>query len=183
LKIDIVRQAKISSGNASIIAPFAQTEAAELFIEGIDPSYNEYIEESITDIFAGLAPIAAKYFDVSGNSKISKFRNVLKSKAGDYINACEAKRRREFIMPVLNAVQALDKSEMAALAENLVSLTALKQKVSLELETVGGPIDVAFISKYDGFIWIKRKHYFSSDLNPFFLQRYLQADRNSDWLT
>jgi hypothetical protein len=27
--------------------------------------------------------------------------------------------------------------------------------------------------KGDGLIWIKRKHYFESDLNPFFFQRYL----------
>jgi len=62
---------------------------------------------------------------------------------------------------------------MALLAENLVSLTALKQKISLETETVGGPIDVAFISKNDGFIWIKRKHYFDGKLNPFFFDKYL----------
>ena len=36
-------------------------------------------------------------------------------------------------------------------------------------ETVGGPIDVALIiSKGDGLIWIKRKHYFSPELNPQF---------------
>jgi hypothetical protein len=58
-------------------------------------------------------------------------------------------------------------------AENLVRLTALRQKVSLEIETVGGSIDVAIISKHDGFVWIKRKHYFDRELNPFFVQKYL----------
>jgi hypothetical protein len=29
--------------------------------------------------------------------------------------------------------------------------------VSLDAETVGGPIDVAVISKCDGFVWVKRK--------------------------
>ncbi len=38
-------------------------------------------------------------------------------------------------------------------------------------ESVGGPIDVAVISKADGFIWIKRKHYFDPALNPRFLAR------------
>jgi len=65
---------------------------------------------------------------------------------------------------------------MATLAESLVSTTAMKQKVSLELETVGGPIDVAFISRNDGFIWIKRKHYFEEKLNPFFFQKYLPRE-------
>jgi len=28
------------------------------------------------------------------------------------------------------------------------------------------------ISRGDGFVWIKRKHYFSPDLNPHFLANY-----------
>jgi hypothetical protein len=39
-------------------------------------------------------------------------------------------------------------------------------------ESVGGPVDVAVISKGDGFIWIKRKHYFSPDLNSQFFNNY-----------
>ena len=44
----------------------------------------------------------------------------------------------------------------------------------MDAETVGGPIDVAVISKADGFIWIKRKHYFSKELNPHFVANYFR---------
>ena len=44
----------------------------------------------------------------------------------------------------------------------------------MDSETVGGPIDVAVISKGDGFIWIKRKHYFDPKLNPHFMAKYLK---------
>lgn len=175
MKIAMVREAKISTETPAVIAPFAQRDAADLFMEGIDPTYNEYLEEGFSDLLVGIADVSARYFAITDKTKIAKLESVLKSRAASYINACTKKRRRDFVMPVLRSVQALDKSEMAALAENLVSLTALKQKVSLELETVGGPIDVAFISKHDGFIWIKRKHYFEADLNPFYFQRYLKA--------
>ncbi len=67
----------------------------------------------------------------------------------------------------------LPKDELAAMAEALVSLTSFKRKVTMESETVGGPIDVAVISKGDGFVWIKRKHYFDAELNPqFFSNNY-----------
>ena len=56
----------------------------------------------------------------------------------------------------------------------LVSLTSFKRKFSLDAETVGGPIDVAVLSKGDGFVWIKRKHYFKAELNPHFLTDYFQ---------
>lgn len=30
---------------------------------------------------------------------------------------------------------------------------------------VGGPIEIAAITKHEGFKWVKRKHYFNSELN------------------
>ena len=60
---------------------------------------------------------------------------------------------------------------MAELAETLIMLESLKEKVTRPTESVGGPIDVCVISKSDGFIWIKRKHYFDPKLNPSFFRR------------
>jgi len=73
---------------------------------------------------------------------------------------------------VLNVVSILPKDELAFMAESLVKLTSFKRRVTMETETVGGPIDVAVISKGDGFIWIKRKHYFKSSENPQFFINY-----------
>jgi hypothetical protein len=42
----------------------------------------------------------------------------------------------------------------------LVSLTALRARVSArEKETVAGPIDVAVLSKGEGFVWIRHKNF------------------------
>jgi hypothetical protein len=68
---------------------------------------------------------------------------------------------------------------MAAMAESLVHITSLRRRISLNAETVGGPIDVALISKGDGLVWIKRKHYFDSELNPAFMQNYLKTPTHS----
>lgn len=77
------------------------------------------------------------------------------------------KHKREFhVDPILEVVAMLPKDDLASMAESLVNLTVLKRRISTDQETVGGPIDVAVISKGDGFIWIKRKHYFTKDLNP-----------------
>ena len=40
------------------------------------------------------------------------------------------------------------------------------------------PIDVAVISKGDGFIWIRRKHYFNAELNPSFFRRKYREVQN-----
>lgn len=78
----------------------------------------------------------------------------------------------KFVSPVVDTVSSLPKGELATMAEALVNLTQFRQKITMELETVGGPIDVAVISKGDGFIWINRKHYFKKEFNPYFFQKY-----------
>jgi len=72
----------------------------------------------------------------------------------------------------IQLIQNLPKAELAVMAETLVNLTSFKKMFSRGMETVGGPIDVAVISKGDGFIWIKRKHYFEPELNPHFIARH-----------
>lgn len=60
--------------------------------------------------------------------------------------------------PIIGIVEHLPKQELANMAEALVSITSLKRRVSPHDEDVGGPIDVATISKGDGFQWTKGKH-------------------------
>lgn len=80
----------------------------------------------------------------------------------------------------MTVVAALPKDELAAMAESLVNLTSFKRKMSMDAETVAGPIDVAVISKGDGFIWIKRKHYFERELNPQFFANYYREAENGE---
>ncbi|HLY55423.1 MAG TPA: hypothetical protein VKS60_07700 [Stellaceae bacterium] len=76
--------------------------------------------------------------------------------------------------PMRRVLGALPFDELAELAHTLVLLESLKERVTSASSSVSGPIDVAVISKNDGFIWIKRKHYFDPKLNPrYFLRRGL----------
>ena len=62
-------------------------------------------------------------------------------------------------MPIQDAID---------LAEFLVDLTIKFERFILTpgAGTVGGPIEVAAITKHEGFKWVKRKHYFNRELNP-----------------
>lgn len=57
-----------------------------------------------------------------------------------------------FINPILSVLSTLPKTELASMAESLVNLTSMKRHISSVSETVGGPIDVALISKGDGLV-------------------------------
>jgi hypothetical protein len=52
-----------------------------------------------------------------------------------------------------------------ALAKFMVETTSGYSHFLLGPDTVGGPVEVAGISLHEGFKWIARKHYFSTDLN------------------
>lgn len=60
-------------------------------------------------------------------------------------------------MPIQDAIE---------LAEFMVDLTIKHSRFTPGAATVGGPIEIAVITKYEGFKWIKRKYYYSRDLNP-----------------
>ena len=79
---------------------------------------------------------------------------------------------KQYIAPLVDTVAYLEKEDMADMAESLVSLTFLKRRMMSSEESVGGPVDVAIISKSDGFVWIKRKHYFQNELNHQFFSNY-----------
>ena len=92
--------------------------------------------------------------------------------ATEFINKTSEQFRHGYTDPLLNTVVNLDKEDMSNMAESFVSLTSLVRRMSPMEETVGGPVDVIFISKGDGLIWMKRKHYFNPDLNAQFFANY-----------
>lgn len=79
--------------------------------------------------------------------------------------------------PLVQVILSLSIQEMAHLAESLLGLESLKERVTLPSESVGGPIDVAAITKSEGLVWIKRKHYFEADLNLRYATRLQRAIR------
>ena len=50
--------------------------------------------------------------------------------------------------------------EMACLAENMIKATELHRKITFQQESVGGLIDLAVITRNDGFQWLNRKSWY-----------------------
>ena len=160
------------------IVPFAQKEMVHTFMEGIDPSLKSMIEDSVGILFAGVTETileeVKKRSPELGSQLEDDLLEALTQLLKDLLNQWDSKRHSSYTGPVMNVVASLPKDELAAMAESLVSITKFKRRVSEQQETVGGPIDVVVITKGDGFVWIKRKHYFKSDLNPRFMSNYLK---------
>lgn len=62
-----------------------------------------------------------------------------------------------------------DVRAMAELAESVINLTGFQRILTFEQEGVGGPVDVAGITKNDGFTWLRRKSwYHNKDVNDMY---------------
>lgn len=171
---------EISHKTDASIIPFAQRDMVDTFIQGIDPSYKNLEESYLSKIFDEFAELALNTLKNEATENESKSKKILQKSSdkiiADFQTKLENYRQEMYIDPVLSVVSMLSKDELAAMAETLVNLTSFKRKITMGSETVGGPIDVAVISKGDGFVWIKRKHYFKPELNPHFFANYYKEE-------
>lgn len=180
LIIDEVNYHDISRDRTSVIQAFAQSDMVFRFMEGVDQDYLQVLETGMEALLYKFGDALIEKYS-TGNRNVINARKTRTRKAAalmveEMMRIQDNIRREIFVNDVVRTVDILPKEELAKLAESLVSLTSLKRRVSSDLESVGGPIDVAIISKGDGFIWTKRKHYFEPELNPQFVRRYLSNE-------
>lgn len=165
LKFIIKDKIEESTYSSSII-PLAQPDVINTFIKGVSDKYMNAIPGLIkSEINKRISLIEGDQTEIQ-----KKFENIQDTIVSMLLN----KSREEYINPLFESLHSLQIPDLASLAESLVNITSLKRKFSLDgyQQTVGGPTDVATISSNDGFIWIKRKHYFDKELNPHFERRY-----------
>ena len=162
------------------IMPFAQTDTVASFLSGISPQLMNNVMNRLHHVFDEYNEVIKmqikplKLDDSDVDHIIEELHNNRRKLMNEYFDYIVGAQQHYHINPMIQAIEFLPKNEMAEVAESLVSITSFRQKISLDQETVGGAIDVAVISKTDGFVWIKRKHYFSADINPMFMSKYIK---------
>jgi hypothetical protein len=171
----IEEERTINSNNFSEIIPLAQTTMAETFMNGISKATFIHIGDSANNILDKILRYIGKSGTLSSDEVVI---NDIKTKfIKEFADELLKEFKRSHIDPMKVVVGILPIAELAELAEMLVRMESLKERVTRNSEEVSGPIDVAVISKGDGFIWIKRKHYFDPNLNPrFFKKRESNAE-------
>jgi hypothetical protein len=156
---DIDRQ-----GDTAAVVPFAQTDMAERFIHGIDAQSEQGLEKIMTGMVSDILSAKPRTFPVA-------VRGPLLEAARAHFRAGVGELKMRSEQNLKGVVDHLSKKELADVAYSLVELTSRKRRYSSDPETVGGPIDVAIMTRNEGFVWVRRKHYFDAELNPEFFKR------------
>ena len=151
-----VEEKREAINNYAQIKPLAQEDVIYTFCKGISDEYitaiSSEFDSVIIEKIKGLSPL---FTEVHKKELLTTFTNC-KNRVKDKITEIS---RKKHISPIIESVKLISLSEMAFLAENLVNMTSLKRTYCLDgqQQTVGGPTDVAVLSKGDGFVWVKNK--------------------------
>lgn len=166
LRFFLKEKAEISEKNSASVTPLAQTDVMQTFLFGINGKFLEDLAEAIPKQIGVIIDRVGDDCFTEGNKNV--VRSELNTVTESIINHMTAIAGNNYMLPIMQSVSSLPIEELALLAESMINITSLRRKVALDrnIGTVGGPIDVSIISKGDGFIWLKRKHYFDPKYNP-----------------
>jgi len=178
----------VDDTNDAVIAPFAQSNDVRTFMEGMGRDITEFFDKAIAEVARKGVPektVQALRKKHAIDDKLAEDILHIAQEIGNGTYDEITRKLRElkhsrYVNPVLQATRFLQKEDLAMMAETLVNLVSFRKQVTMEVETVGGPIDVAVITKGDGFVWIKRKSYFSAELNHRFFRNYFDDGEHHD---
>jgi len=145
--------------NYAQIKPLAQDDIIYTFCKGISEDYITSIPIEVDTLIKNRIKSLPSTYTDSQKQELLLLMSDCQSKISAKINEISQQKN---IQPIMKSVKLISLSEMAFLAENLVNMTSLKRTYCLDgqQQTVGGPTDVAILSKGDGFTWIKCKNSF-----------------------
>lgn len=152
----------ISDANPVAICPYAQIDIMEALLTGVDPYFfsnmchrSERMFNDITD------QLSADYMMEDDSGEIDAILNKVKySDLARQFKQYGKKIQEEERCQWLKALHDYSLQDMAHLAENLIAMTSFERHMTFSQEGVGGLIDLAVITKNNGFTWLNRKSWY-----------------------
>ena len=152
---------RINDSHPVAVCPFAQKDVTKSLLRGIHARWSQDLLDRLD---MALDPFCSEIFDLGDSQLNGEFLDGLLD-----VSMTDKCRR---IIP--DGIRFLDKKQrnweknlkdydlkaLAELAESLIDLTGFHRILTFEQEGVGGPVDLAVISKNDGFTWLRRKSWY-----------------------
>ena len=148
------RASDMTADGGPVFQPFAQDRMIKTFLTGMDPHLKMFLfgetlklsSHVVTDL-VGAAPLTdgqrAKLYQDYSEQNLAQ---ALKA----FFGAIDQYQFMAHTAPILRAIQTLPKKELGETAASLIKLNSFQQKVMHAVETVGGPISLATITRNEG---------------------------------
>ncbi len=140
-----VDEARVGAADA-VVVPFAQRETIDMIIGGIHPRLRDKLIEDV------------EHWMPNGKNGEAKNPERIEKRKKKFASYIREEILQRYDQPFMGAISALPRQDLAKMAEALVNLTAFLMHMTADQdETVAEPIDVALLSKCDGFTWVRHK--------------------------
>lgn len=149
---------QISNENESAIVPFAQVDVMMTVMKGISPALHEKVDELAKETASQTKDKMIEAMKEAGvdEATIAKIKETnLDDITDKHDEQVQEFIQTEYVNGLVDTVEAFGVEDMADMAESLISITNLQRHITASEESVGGPVDVAVITRDEGFIWLK----------------------------
>lgn len=158
----------------SHISQFATTSMVDVFTKGYGFGMWMAVDDAIDGMFGDLP---ATICNAAGVQLPPTTGAILQTAREEFHRAWTNRLHEENFAKIQGTIGTLPIDEMVHLAETMIVLESLKEKVTSPSQSVGGPVDIAVIAREEGLVWVKRKQFFDSEKNPRFVLRQQQIYR------
>ena len=138
----------------------AQRDAIDQYLMGYDRSL---VDEIVNSALEGLSELGNKLTEhlALENEAAESLKTMINEHHAGLDNrlAEEVDKFSEenYLGSLRQTISSLSPADLVDVARSLIELQALRQTTTGQLNTVGGPIDVALISPLTGFEWVRHK--------------------------
>ncbi len=156
------RGVDMASDGAPVIQPFAQDRMIRTFLTGVDPYLRMFMFGETLKLSLNLVTdVISRAPNLNDTQRQELFQdyseNNLSFALREFFRSVDSYQYAVHTRPIFRAVGVLPKKELGETASSLIKLNSFQQKVMHSIETVGGPIDVAVITRNGGLEWKKEK--------------------------
>jgi hypothetical protein len=168
LRYESTQEKEISNKRSGMVCPFAQRDMIDTFFHGINPQIfteiGNILKEEIREAIELIHKKHPQIPKADLVTPLNKAQTNSKNKILEY-------SKKHYINPIIQSIGYLRKEDLVEFAESLINITSIKRKTNSQLQSVGGPIDIAIITKHEGFVWVKRKDIIDKELNSAYFNR------------
>ena len=142
------------------IYPIGQRDSIDLVLKGLDYRLVQIASDAVMQT---MFPKTDEETDPTGDKKSHQAADKdidpeFSSKIYTAIEeSFEEWSENKYVKGLRGAIASLPVASLATVARSLIEVQSLSQTITGEMGTVGGPIDVATISREHGFQWIRHK--------------------------
>ncbi len=148
------RAADMTSDGGPIVQPFAQDRMIRTFLTGMDQYLRMFMYGETLKLSMNLVSDVITRAPISDQQRQALFRDYSENNMGhalrEFFKSIDAYQYAVHTRPIYRAIGSLPKRELGETAASLIKLNSFQQKVMHSIETVGGPIATAVITRNGG---------------------------------